>query len=202
MRQNIKNSSNNAKVYYGQLAAEKKKTLTALCLIVVMAFMWFRVLTKESPEAAEAKFMTEQMNADEQSNPEPKISFIELPKVAGRNDVIARDFFDSGDWRQFVSGKGQNLTGIEEVNIVSRDGSEEVIRKVAEKLKLEAIVFSKNPRAFINNKVMSVGDKLLVGDVGNKYECEVVEINENTVVIECKKATITLKLMQISIIDN
>ena len=202
MRQNVRKNSNAAKMLFGQLAAEKKKTVTALCLIAVMAFMWIRVLTRKSPEAAEAAFETVQENVESRTYPELKISFIELPEVAGRNDVIDRDFFTSGGWKHFVSGKERNLTDIKEVNIVSKNGSEEVIKKVAEKLKLEAIVLGRNPRAFINDKVLAVGDKLFVGDKVNRYECEVVEIEENTVVIKCLEAEITLKLVQSSIMDN
>ncbi len=78
-----------------------------------------------------------------------------------------------------------------------------MIRKVAEKLKLEAIVvLSKNPRAFINNRVISVGDKVLIRDGIDTYECEVIEIEENMVVIKCREAKVTLKLTQMTKIDN
>ena len=189
--------------FIGQLTAEKKKTVAASCLIAVMAIMWVRVLTKQAPEAAEAALVTEQLNAEGSSNKELKVSFIELPQVAGRNDVITRDFFASSDWRHFDDGKERNLAVIEEVNIVSKNGNEEVIRKVAEKLKLEAIVvLGNNPRAFINNKVISVGDKVLIRDGVDTYECEVIEIKENMVVIKCREAEVTLKLTQVSMIDN
>ena len=81
-----------------------------------------------------------------------------------------------------------------EVSVVSKDGNEEIIRKVAEKLKLEAIGLDGNPQAFINNKLLSVGDKLLVRDGGNTYECEVMAIEENVVLIKCGDAEITLKV--------
>ncbi len=194
------NNSNGARKLFERLAAEKKKSVTALCLIAVMAFMWIRVLARKAPEGAEAQSMTEQSNVEGRPNPGLKVSFIELAKVAGRNDVIARDFFASDGWRHFVGGQGRNL--ISEVNIVSRDGNEEVIRKVAEKLNLEAIFLSKNPRAFINDKVLSAGDTVLIGDGVDTYECEVVEIRENTVVMKCREAEITLKLTQVSMIDN
>ena len=202
MRQNVKNNCNGAKRLLNQLAVEKKKAVITLCLIGVMAFMWVRVLTRKTPEVAEAGPVTDGLNVSGRSNPELKVSFIELPKVAGRNDVITRDFFASDGWQHFVDEQGQNLARIEEVSIVSKNGSEEVIRKVAEKLKLEAIVLSRNPRAFINDKVLSVGDKLLIKDGVDTYECEVVEIKENTVVVRCREAKITLKLTQVSVIDN
>ena len=83
------------------------------------------------------------------------------------------------------------------MSVVSKDGREEVIRRVAEKLKLEAIGLGKNPQAFINDKLLSVGDKWLVKDRGDMYECEVVRIGENTVFIRCGEAEITLKLTQV-----
>lgn len=189
----------------GQLTAEKKKAVAASCLIVVMAIMWVRVLTKQTPGAAEAAFMTEQLNAEGTSAQELNVSFIVLPQVAGRNDVITRDFFASNGWRHFEAGQERNLAVIEEVKVVSKNGNEEVIRKVAEKLKLEAIVvLSNNPRAYINNKVISVGEKVLIRDGVDTYECEVIEIKEkeNKVVIKCREAEVTLRLTQVSMLDN
>jgi len=202
MRQKVINRGGRVKVLFGQLAAEKKKAVTASCLIAVMAFMWVRVLSKEAPEAAEGALVTEQLNMEGALEQESKISFVELPKVAGRNDVITRDFFASNGWRQFDGGKGRNLAVIEEVNIISKDGNEEVIKKVAKKLKLEAIVLSTNPRAYINNKVMSVGGKVLIVEGVDTYECEIVAIEENTVVMKCREAEITLRITQASVIDN
>jgi len=198
MRQNARNSGNVANRLFNQLAVQKKKTVLALCLITLMAFMWIRVLTRRAPQAAEAGLLAGQMDVETQSEPELKISFIELPQAAGRNDVIARDFFDSDGWQDFVDGQGRKSAGVEEVDIISKDGDIEVIRKVAERLKLEAIVSSENPLAFINDKVLRVGGKLLIGDGVDKYECEVVEIKENTVVMRCRESRITLKLTQLN----
>ena len=203
MRQKVKNRGGRANGLIGQLTAEKKKAVAASCLVAVMAIMWVRVLTKQAPEAAEAAVGTEQLNAEGASNQKLNVSYIELPQVAGRNDVITRDFFASSDWRHFEGGQERNIAVIEEVNVVSKNGNEEVIRKVAEKLKLEAIVvLSNNPRAFINNKVVSVGDKVLIHDGVDIYECEVIAINENKVVIKCREAEVTLKLTRVSMIDN
>jgi len=204
MRQDL---SNSGKRLFNRFAAEKKKTVLALCLITLMAFMWVRVLTREAPQAAEGAFMAEQMGAEGRSEPELKISFINLPQVAGRNNAITRDFFTSDGWKGFVDKEGRKSVGVEEVNIVSTDSDQEVIRKVAEKLKLEAIVSSENPLAFINNEVLRVGGKVLVqplagaglvGDGTDKYECEVVAITQDTVVMRCREAQITLKMTQVN----
>ncbi len=188
MKQNLKNNGNGANRLFSQLAAEKKKTICALCLIAVMAFMWVKLLSKKTPETAAAALRREEA-AREQSNSQLKISFIELPKVSGRNDVLTRDFFASGGWQDFTE------RGTKEVNVVSRDGSE-VARRVAEKLKLEAIGLGENPQAFINDKLLSVGDKLVFRDGVKTYECEVTGIEENAVFIRCGEAEIKLKLTE------
>lgn len=192
MKQGVKNNGNGTNRLVSRLAAEKKKTVTALCLIALMVFMWARVLGKKTPAIAAA---LGQENVVLGSNLELNISFIELPKVAGRNDVLTRDFFAADGWQDFVrDGEGSNVAGTEEVSVVSKDGNEQVVRRVAEKLKLEAIGLDGNPQAFINGKLLSVGDKLLVRDGGNTYECEVVGIEENVVLIKCGDAEITLKV--------
>ena len=198
MRKNLKNSKAR---FLGRLAAEKKKTVTALCLVAVMAFMTVRVLIRRIPQAAEATSVTKEMNVEGKSNPELKISFIELPEVAGRNDVITRDFFTSGSRQDFVDEEVKKSAGTEDVHIVSKDGNVEVIRRIAEQLKLQAIVLSKNPQVFINDKLLTVGDKLLVGEGVDRHECEVVEIRRDAVVVRCTDAEITLKLTQVPIID-
>ncbi len=198
MRQNARNNGNIANRLFNQLAVQKKKTVLALCLITLMAFMWIRVLIRKAPQAANAGLLAGQMDVQTQSEPELKISFIELPQAAGRNDVITRDFFDSDGWQDFVNGQGQKSNSVKEVDIISKEGDQEVIRRVAEKLNLEAIVLSENPQAFINDKLLSVGDKTLIGDGTNSYECEVVEIKENMVVMRCRESKITLKLTQVN----
>ena len=195
MRQNVNNSGNRL---FNRLVAEKKKTVLALCLITLMAFMWVRVLTRKAPQAAEAGLLVEQMDVETQSEPELKITFVELPQVAGRNNEISRDFFTSEGWKWFVDKEGPKSVGVEEVSIVSTNSDQEVIKKVAEKLKLEAIVSGKNPLAFLNNEVLRVGDKMLVSDGTDKYECEVVEITENKVVMRCREAVMTLKMTQVN----
>ncbi|MGB2809188.1 MAG: hypothetical protein WBC22_15705 [Sedimentisphaerales bacterium] len=195
MKQNVRNSGNGTNGLVGRFAAEKKKTVTALCLIALMVFMWARVLSRKTPEAAAAAPRREDaaqdiLGADLELN----LSFIELPKVEGRNDVITRDFFAANGWRNFI--RNEKNPGNKEVN-GPKDGTEEIVRRVAEKLILEAIGLDGNPQAFINGKLLSMGDKLLVRDGGNKYECEVVGIEENVVVIKCLEAEITLELTKV-----
>jgi len=195
MRQNARDNESGANRLFSQLAGEKKKAVIALCLIAVMAVMWVKVLTKEGPQSAEAGFMTEQTDAEEQLSEALKISFVELPEVPGRNDMIGRDFFDAADWQDFKLDQEINSTvDIEEVSATSTDVSEEVVAQLTQLLKLQAIGWGEPRQAFINDKLLSVGDKMVAGDATETYECEVVEISKSTVLIRCRDVEMVLKL--------
>lgn len=200
MKQNMKNNDSGGNRLFNRLAAEKKKTIIAVCLIIVMVFMWVRVLGRKGPQSANAADAAAEVT-ESQMNSKLKISFIKLPKINGRNDVLTRDFFVVDDWWDFMRGGEENSSGAEAVSVVSGDGSKETIGRAAAKLKLEAIVLGENPQAFINDEMLSVGDKLSVRDGINTYECEVAEIGENMVLIKCGEAEVTLKLTQTSVID-
>lgn len=199
MKMSVRNSGNGTNRLVNRLAAEKKKTVTVICLIAVMVTMWTRVLSRKLPATAVAS-LGHEIVSDGGSNLELNISFIELPVVEGRNDVLTRDFFAVGDWQDFIGiREGKSLT--EDVNVVSKRNREEM-KRVAEKLKLEAIGLDGNPQVFINSKLLSVGDTLFVEDGGNTYECEVVSIEENAVLMKCGEAEITLKLAKVFEVDN
>ncbi len=198
MRHSSRNNRKSVNRFIRLLAAEKKKAVLALCLIVLMIFMWLKVLTRTSPKAAQAELIAELIEEQNRSEPEINVSFIELPNVPGRNDLITRDFFASNGWQDFIDGQGQESVGIEEIDIVSKNDDQEVIQKVAENLRLEAIVSSEDPLAFINDKILRAAEKFFVDDGIESYECEVVEIKENMVVIKCRDSRITLKLTQVN----
>lgn len=202
MKQEMSNNGGGTNKIMSRLAAEKKKTVMALCLIAVMVFMWSRVIGKKTPQAAIA-VTAQNMNTNVSgANSELKISFIELPKVAGRNDVLSRDFFDAGGWGNFRGQEGENFGGVKEVSVDFRGGSSEVAKKAAEKLKLEAIIGGNNPRAFINDKLMSTGDKLTISDGAKTYEYQIVGIEVNKVIVRCGEAEITLNLSQTIEVSN
>ena len=197
MNRNTRNTGNGVNRLISRLTADKKKAVMAFCLIAVMVFMWARLLGKKTPQNASAAMTTQVMKMESQASPELKISFIELPKVRGRNDVLTRDFFTVGSWYDFVSD-GRDSTGVGDVDIVSRDKLDAVTRRVAENLRLEVIELGENPQAFINDKLLGVGDKLLVADSVRTYECQIVGIEENTVFVRCGEAEIELKLTQMT----
>ncbi|MCX5635715.1 MAG: hypothetical protein NTW55_07760 [Planctomycetota bacterium] len=191
MKENSKNNNNGLGKLVNKLAAEKKKSIIAFCLIAIMAFMWIRVIGGKTPQAGEAAVLANTATVEEKGEPELKVFFVELPNVKGRNDMLTRDFFVAG-------GLG---FGIEEVNVAS-GGSEEKVRRIAGQLKLEAIDSGKNPQAFINDVLLKVGDKLSVKDGKSVYECEVIRIEKEMVVIRCGDSEITLKIEQASVAND
>ena len=185
MKRRLKNNGSGPNNIMSKLAGEKKKGIIAFGLIAVMVFMWVRVLGGKGPQAADAPPVPNEMTEQKQPNTELKVSFIELPNVKGRNDALAGDFF-----------AGRNRDNAAEVKVISKDGSEEYTKRIADKLKLDAVESGESPRVFINDKLLAAGDKFFVTDNGSKYECEVLGIEGNTVFIKCGQAKITLKLAQ------
>jgi len=172
----------------GQFAAQKKKTVMATGLIVVMIFMWVKVLRSKGPQAAHAVPMDLSVqNANTESDAQMKITFVELPRIKSRHDVLIRDFFEIDEGI---------FNGGEEVNIISEGGSESLLRTLAERLRLEAIGLGERPEAFINDKLVTTGDTLIVKDGAKTYECEIVAIEENTVFVRYGESIIKLKLKQ------
>lgn len=194
MKENEKNIGFGASRLFSQLAAEKKKTATAFCLIALMAFMWIKVLVGKTPQTAEGGLLTQTPTFD-LTGPDLqlKISFVELPRVKGRNDVLTRDFFAVNNWMDFIRGR-EGLTGAREVDI--QGGSEEIARRIARNLRLEGIGLGENPRALINDKILSVADKFRIRDGINEYECEVVAIEHDAVLVKCGEVEVRLRFAQ------
>lgn len=167
-----------------------------MCLIVLMIFMWVRVISDKGPNTAAAAAALDEIST-QTANRKTKIIFVELPNVAGRNDMLTRDFFKVTDWRDFAAGMdAKNRVGIRELNLGTDDTAEQEIRRIAGKLRLEVIGFGKNPQAFINDKLLVVGDVLIVKDGVDVYEFKINGIEENKVFVTCGEAEITLKLAQ------
>jgi hypothetical protein len=195
VKKSIENNGGEPNRILRQFAVEKKKTVTALCLIALMVFMWLKVLVGKTPRSAEGALATQTAGLNVAvPDSQLKISLIELPKVNGRNDILTRDFFVVNDWVDFIRD-GEGLIGDGEVGDL-KEGAEELARRLVRKLRLEAIGLGENPQAFINDKLLSVGDKFLVGDGVNACECEVVGIQENSVSVRCREVEIQLKLGQ------
>jgi hypothetical protein len=186
-----KQTTNNSAINTGvlsRLTADKKKSVAALCLIGLMVFMWVRVLTRK-PEGAQAGQAAPVINESVSSSEAIlKVSFVDLPRIEGRHDVLARDFFASNDWRDFL--RGSSFGGI--------TGSDELARRIEAELKFEAIVAGSEGRiqVSINGALYSVGETIEIKQGEEVYKCEVIEIEDNRVLIRFRESQIELKLIQ------
>jgi hypothetical protein len=191
MRKQATNKSVISTGVLSRLTADKKKSVAALCLIGLMVFMWVRVLTRK-PQGAEAGQPTPVVNNSvSDSEAIVKVSFVDLPKIEGRHDVLTRDFFASNNWRDFLSGS--NPGGISVSN-----GSDKLARRIAAALQFEAIVAGSEGRiqVSINGALYSVGETIEIKQGEEVYKCEVIEIEDNRVLIRFRETQIELELNQ------
>jgi len=177
------------------LAGGNKKTVLAAGLVVIMAIMWFRVLTGRKPNPAAAS--DPMLNAPQQKEPAVTVRFHPLPIIPGRNDRIDRDFFAASDWSGFAKNTRGTGTGTDpEVPVVTPDRTREVITKVAQKLKLEAVLWSENPQIFVNDQLLVVGGTIKLTEGTETYEFEVVRIEADSVFVRCRERELALNLAQ------
>ncbi len=178
----------------GYLVRDGRKTGVAVALVAIMAVMWLRVLAGQKPDAADARPASPQKTA-EVVDERPSIRFVDLPVEPGRNDRIHRDFFTANDWSRFESGSRSQGT-IQQANVKTEQTrrTEEVITRLAKTLELEAVLWSEHPQAFVNDRLIRVGDTLALQDGTDFYPFEVVQIQKDAVMMTCGDRQYTLKL--------
>ena len=173
-----------------------KRTILASAMVLVMAIMWIRVLIGHAPRSAAAAPQQTQAAQANQKGP-GRVRMVELSRVPGRNDVIHGDCFDVRNRTQFQPSAAVPSTSTEkEVPVVAPNHDQEVIQQVAQTLKLEAVLRNDNPRAFVNDRLLGVGDRFTVERGTSFLEFEVLWIYEDAVLVECNGIQLTLKLAQ------
>ena len=126
-----------------------------------------------------------------------KVKLVELPKLPGRHDGIQEDFFVTKDRAYFRRNAAGRNTGIDqEVPVVSSNYAQEVIQRLTQTVKLEAVLWSESPRAFVNDQLLSVGNKLTVKIGTEVFEVEVLQIYVDSVRVGCDGIQLTLGLAQ------
>ena len=190
----IVNNMNKAAGFKLQLSADKKKTIMVSVLVLVLVVLWSKVLFNKAPQSAQAQSQ-QNMMADDAAEIKFEISYIDLPVVAGRNDVLNRDFFAPDQFKAIGWGAspadGQNKSiGAEDFD----QWEKQQIQQVAEEVKLEAIFAGDNPQVVIDDKLLSAGDEFETVKGGNSYEFEVVQINGNEVVLRCNDVTVNKRI--------
>ena len=186
-RQNTKTSNSAHSVVVKQLGADKKKTVVAICVLVLMVFMWIRAFSKSDSDNVSASQHKEAVATE--SEKQLVISFVELPDVRGRNDILTRDIFTVRSWENF---SGTASSG---VSSLTAKGDEKRAKQIVSKLRLEAIEISDPPKVFINDRLLGIGDKLQISDAGSIFECEIMSIEKNRVFLKCMDIEIELKFI-------
>lgn len=191
---------NNVSGLISRSTFKRPKVIVAAVLITVMAFMWIKVLLNHRAEkneagAAVARAAAEAQDVGQQKEQQVKISFLPLPVVPGRNDVLTHDIFTADRWKAFPAGnRAKTGTSAEEID---RDDAG-YIDKIAETITLEAVITGPSPEAFIEDKLVSVGHKLPVRYNDRIYEFTVTEIHEMKVVLKWNDFTVDVKMSQLN----
>jgi hypothetical protein len=194
MKRNATNTLGSVSQMTSHLIRGGRRTGFAIALVIVMAVMWIRVFTGQKPRAAEARPDGTPPTDEPQKQP-PTVRLVDLPLEPGRNDRIHRDFFTTQDWSRFSSVSKPQSTGSEtEVQTVASKRTNDVIEKLAKTLRLEAVLWSADPQAFVNDRLVRLGDTIALSDGSDAYVFEVVQIKEDAVLVTCRDRQWTLKL--------
>jgi len=188
----------------GRLPAKKTKVIFAIVLTTVMTFMWVKVLLAEKAKKAEdislSRLAAQNQSQELVEKPRINVSYVEIPVVPGRNDVLTKDIFTSQNWTAF---KWSNDKNSENVEILPQDDDgrlvhEKNVRQIAESVTVDAISTDHYGRvqAFIRDDVVSFGSKLKIEHNGCVYEFIVTEIKQDKVVLGWKNCTVTLQMSQ------
>jgi hypothetical protein len=192
IRQKAKHAGPNLAL--GQLTPEKKKAAIAVLLISIMALMWVRVLLKKNQSLANAAIPASQAAITEEIKPKIKVTYIDLPCIKGRNDMLSRDVFSGSVWE----GLGAEANGAKQFKVSHKKNDNErlndTIETIGKELKLDAIFSGKNPQASVGGMLVSPQGKLTVKYEGDQYEFKVVAISDNEVVLECKGVQVKLSM--------
>ena len=170
-----------------RVSVEKNKIIIAAVLITIMLFMWLRVFIKDKSTVQKASAGVTQ-NVQQGVQEPLEVSYISLPVVSGRNDVLTRDVFSNQS--SFGGSSGFNNASEDDLN-------DAWIRRIAKEMKIEAVIMGRNRQAFINNKFVSVGSTIHVESDDRIYEFAVTEIYEDRVVVKWKAMEITLRMSQL-----
>jgi hypothetical protein len=186
MKTSADKTNNGLNRLLNQLAAEKKKGIIAAVLIVLMIFMWVRLVGRKGPQSARAAMVPQTAGQNSESaEAKLKVTFVKLPCIEGRHDVLARDFFKMDG--QFY--------GADQASIVSTDAGKNGAREVAQGLRLDAISMGPQPEAFINDRLVKVGETIVV-EGSKSYRCQVRSIRADSVIVKYEETEIELKLKQ------
>ena len=201
MKQN-KTHNSDAALLHG-LPVSKSKLIIAAVLVTIMAFMWLRLLVfNKSPDTAAGGTSPGPVDTQARNNttkPAPELTYIELPFVPGRHDVLASNIFRLGTWQAFETVDDTQNTGSGGPDGKSSALTAADIRKITASITLDAIIAEgggRTPEAFVNGKLVSVGSKVAVEYNKRSVELTVTEIYRNKVMLRVGEFTLNVMMLQ------
>lgn len=185
-----------------RLPISKGKVIAAVVLVTIMGAMWVRLVLKGNdtgPSVAGAAVVSEGSATSGDGEIVERISYVELPVVEGRNDVLTRDIFTTTNWGAFEPVEGVVISkggGDPDIGLAITSDD---ITKLESLIKLDGIIASDDsamPEAFIDSKLVSIGSKVAVEYNNRLLELVVIEIHKNRVVLRWEKFTLNVKMPQ------
>ncbi len=200
MKQNKTHKNNDAALLRG-LPVSKSKLIIAGVLITIMGIMWMRLLLfNKSPDTAAGGTPPEPVGTqagNDTAEPAPELTYIDLPVVPGRHDVLGNNIFRPGTWRAFRTVDDTKNTAAEPYGSAL---TAEDIRNITASITLDGIIAEQGtrmPEAFVNGKLVSIGSKVAVEYNKRSVELTVTEINRSKVVLRVGEQVINVMLFQI-----
>lgn len=187
------------------LSTVSPKTVLAAVLLLVMALLWLRVFLRGQggPNTAEAlTVLTAEPVAVGRSSPERTAAkmFLQphpLPVEPGRHDRLLQDPFvlDRAKWFPQEQPSAVSVQAEEPVPAAAQQ--EALLRKIAEKLLLQAVI--KDPSGLpvqvcVNGVVLPRGGILKLKENGETYELKVLDMGPQQVRFECQNRVITVQM--------
>jgi len=193
------NNSNTAPLYSPPVS--KSKLIVAAVLVAIMAFMWLRLLFFNKPSGASAAAVPAAVKTQQpvdEKEAVPELTYIQLPVVPGRHDVLTADVFRPRNGRFFTTPD----TASGDDNPVDRDGfpTAEDIPKIEALITLDGIIAGGDRtgrEAFINGRLVSVGSTVTVEYNKRTVELTVTEIHRNKVVLRVGEFMVNVLIFQV-----
>jgi hypothetical protein len=172
------------------VAVERKKAITATCLVLIMGTMWVRLLTGHGEPPAAGAATVPALLQTQDTAPEISIAYKVLPFTAGRNDTLATDFFAPGDWTAFLSKDEQKPV----VQTPAEEPRAKAIREIAAGLKLQITEMGTEPQAFISDSLVREASTITIVSGDDSFEFKVLRITRRTVQLQCEDMTFEVRL--------
>ncbi len=190
----LKGAERQKAVTAARKASQQKKLVMVFGLFAVMAILWIKFfIGKDGPKTADAASDVNTIS-DSVTPAVQEAVYIDLPVIAGRQDVLANDLFAARNFKGFRK-QGESAMDSE------ADANEQLsgdLAAAAEELELVAIVNGKNPQAFIEDKLLEKGQSFRFVFHNQVYNFKVVNILGDKVELECNGIIITKKIPEAS----